>query len=58
MAGGQPEEEIAERLKKPVSGTEVDGVGTFYKCQSNLRKGLTSFSVKRKNVDSGCFYAL
>jgi hypothetical protein len=27
MAGGRGEEEVAERLRKPVSDTEADGLG-------------------------------
>jgi hypothetical protein len=37
MAGGQREEQVAERLRKPVSGTVADGMGPIGERRLGLR---------------------
>jgi hypothetical protein len=55
MVERQQEEKVAERLRKPGSGTVVGGVG-FANRQLGSVFGLVSGSppVIRRNVDSGC----
>jgi len=47
MAGGQGEGQVAERLRKPVSGTVTDGVGPISERRPDLRVLSDSHPVKR-----------
>ena len=47
MAGRQREGKVAERLRKPVSGTVTDGVGPIGGRRQNLRVESGSHPVKR-----------
>jgi hypothetical protein len=58
MAGRRREEQVAERLRKPVSGTVAGGVGPAGGRRIGLRSEPGSLPVKRGDVDSHCLYTL
>jgi hypothetical protein len=55
MVGRQQEEQVAERLRKPESGTVAGGVGPVSgHLVAVFGLLLGGLPVKRKDVDSGC----